>query len=100
MDDSGDICASIELAIVDVFTQLIFGVDQQWGEQELSIVQALRKADHTVYTDSHGELGIYLRALGVQEMISLVSRVKTQLHEGVNFPQCVVTPEGYSRPNR
>jgi hypothetical protein len=93
MDDSRDISASVELAIVDVFTKLIFGVEQPWGDQELSIMRALREADHRLYMDSNHSIGRYLRALGVQEMISLVSRVKIQLLQGTHLPPDRVTPK-------
>ena len=82
MEEAINITAPTELAIVDVFTKLIFAVEQDWDDQELSIVQALRQVDHHVYMDSNVEMGTYLRALGVQEMIKLVSRVKCQLQQG------------------
>jgi len=86
MDTPCNITAPTELAIVDAFTKLIFGVDQQyWDDQEMSILQALRQVDPNVYLDSNSEMGSYLRALGVQEMIKLVARVKRQLQMGAPF---------------
>ena len=72
-----------EMVIVDTFTKLIFAEDAAFSDRELLIIQALRGADHNVSLDSHRDMGIYLRALGVDEMITLVSRVQAQLAAGV-----------------
>ena len=72
-----------EMVIVDTFTKLIFGDDTEYSSQELLIIQALRSADHNVSLDSHRDMGVYLRALEVGEMITLVSRVQEQLSKGV-----------------
>ena len=71
-----------EMAIVDTFTKLIFGEDSRYSAGELRIIQALRMVDTNVVFDSHRDLGAYLRALGVQEMIKLVTRVQRQLASG------------------
>jgi len=68
-----------EMAIVDTFTKLIFGESAQYSSRELLIIQALRLADANVACDSHGEMGDYLRALGVAEMIHLVADVQHHL---------------------
>lgn len=68
-----------EMAIVDTFTKLIFGESAQYSSQELLIIQALRLADANVAFDSHSDMGDYLRALGVAEMIHLVADVQQQL---------------------
>ncbi|MEP4486961.1 MAG: hypothetical protein ABJ013_15125 [Halioglobus sp.] len=68
-----------EMAIVDTFTKLIFGESALYSSQELLIIQALRSADANVAFDSHGDMGGYLRALGVAEMIHLVADVQQQL---------------------
>ncbi|MDA8752685.1 hypothetical protein N9M39_00830 [Halieaceae bacterium] len=68
-----------EMAIVDTFTKLIFGEDDYYSSGELLIIQALRVVDHNLSMDGHREMGNYLRALGVGEMIKLVSRVQGQL---------------------
>ncbi len=75
--------APSEMVIVDTFTKLIFGEDVEYSSQELLIIQALRSADHNIGLDSHRDMGVYLRALGVREMIALVSRVREQLAAGV-----------------
>ena len=68
-----------EMAIVDTFAKLIFGEDARYSNQELMIIQAFRMVDTNVVFDSHRDMGAYLRALGVGEMIQLVTRVQEQL---------------------
>jgi len=72
-----------EMVIVDTFTKLIFGEDADYSNQELLIIQALRSADHNISLDSHRDMGVYLRALGVREMIVLVARVQSLLADGL-----------------
>ncbi len=76
-----------ELAIVDTFTKLIFGEESRYNDAELRIIQSLRLTDDNVAVDGHRDLGVYLRALGVNEMIRLVSRVQDQMASGHNRPQ-------------
>ena len=73
-----------EMAIVDTFTKLIFGEEETYSSKELHIIQAFRTVDPNVAFDSHTDMGEYLRALGVQEMIQLVARVRVQLAEGLH----------------
>ena len=68
-----------EMAIVDTFTRLIFGEDDHFDAAELRIVEALRLVDADMAGDSLREMGCYLRALGVAEMIQLVGRVQACL---------------------
>ena len=65
-----------KMVIVDTFTRLIFGDVRGFNVQEQAIIEALRRAEPNVTGDSHREMGDYLRALGVAEMISLVARVE------------------------
>ena len=74
--------AANEMAIVDTFTKLIFGEVDTYSIRELDIIQALRTVDVNVALDSRQDIGEYLRALGVQEMIHLVTRVRQQLISG------------------
>ena len=78
----GSVRAVSELAIVDTFTKLIFGEESRYTDTELRIIQALRVTDNNVALDGHREMGVYLRALGVEEMIKLVSRVQQQTASG------------------
>jgi hypothetical protein len=73
-----------EMAIVDTFTKLIFGEEDDYSAGELQIIQAFRAADANVLLDSHRDMGEYLRALGVREMIELVSLVREQLLWGMD----------------
>jgi hypothetical protein len=72
-----------EMAIVDTFTKLIFGEEDAFSSSEELIIQAFRLVDHSVVLDSHRDMGIYLRALGVAEMIQMVTRVQTCLVDRV-----------------
>lgn len=78
-----------EMAIVDTFTKLIFGEEEDYSERDALIIQALRAADLTVASDSHREMGEYLRAMGVREMIGLVTRVQAELSTGDQLPVAV-----------
>lgn len=73
-----------EMAIVDTFTKLIFGEETFFSDMELLIVQALRATEPNVALDGHRDMGFYLRALGVKEMIKLVSQVQLQMASGRN----------------
>jgi len=68
-----------EMAIVDTFTKLIFGQDSHYSAGELLIIEALRLVDATVAVDSYEDMGHHLRTMGVEEMIQLVSRVRTRM---------------------
>ena len=71
-----------EIAIVDTFTKLIFG-EEEYSDRELLIIRAFRSVDSSVLLDTHRDMGGYLRALGVREMIQLVSLVQDQLLSGL-----------------
>ena len=89
-----DLCAGgipSELEIVDTFTKLIFGQDEELSLQERGIVQVLREEDGNVALDDLSDMGVYLRALGVREMLSLVSRVR-QGYPPQGQPQSRVSP--------
>ena len=72
-----------EMAIVDTFTKLIFGEEDDFSSCELMIIQAFRAVDIHVALHSYRAMGKYLRALGVREMIKLVSRVREELACGL-----------------
>lgn len=69
-----------EMDIVDTFTHLIFCGADELTAQEASILQTLLIVDENAANASAMEIprgvGIYLRALGVTEMIRLVARVR------------------------
>ena len=64
-----------EMAVVDTFTKLIFDQSSEYSSEERSIIEALRLVDDNLLPDTPREMGAYLRALGVEEMIALVSHV-------------------------
>lgn len=75
-----------EMLIVDTFTKLIFGEGSQYTDSELAIIQALRQVDANVALDSHLDMGVYLRALGVREMIILVGQVRSFMADDMALP--------------
>lgn len=85
MDTEAAAAAVNEMAIVDTFTKLIFGQESQYSGGELGIIHALRMLDDNVTLDCHRDMGVYLRALGVREMIGLVSKVSRGMAKGVHL---------------
>ena len=83
--NSSEVGPASELAIVDTFTKLIFG-EEEFSTRELSIIQALRTVEGHLSQQCHRDMGIYLRALGVREMIELVGSVRVQLAAGLTLP--------------
>ena len=81
-DSKGEGAMVSKMAIVDTFTKLIFGEDGAYSVEDLRIIQAFRSADTNVALDSHRDMGGYLRAMGVREMIQLVPLVQHKLMEG------------------
>ena len=87
----GESGAVTDMSIVDTFTKLIFGEAEAYSNQELLIIQALRAVDANVALDSHRDMGVYLRALGVREMIALVGQVQAQLAQGATVLSSAVS---------
>jgi hypothetical protein len=67
--------APSELEIVDTFTKLIFGSLADLSPTEQAIIQVMRSVDVNFSLDRTEDMGVYLRALGVKEMIKLVTQV-------------------------
>ena len=74
-----------EMAIVDTFTKLIFGQESHYSSSEQLIIQVLRLVDPSVAVDSHRDMGQYLRAMGVDEMIQLVARVQSRMSSDARY---------------
>jgi hypothetical protein len=72
-----------EMAVVDTFTRLIFGDEDDFNPYEETIIAAFRHVDNNVLLDSHAQMGDYLRSLGVREMIHLVARIRERLQQDV-----------------
>jgi hypothetical protein len=86
-----------EMAIVDTFTRLIFGAQDGFSSSDELIIQALRVVDASCALDDYSDLGEYLRALGVAEMIELVTRVQANL---AGTLQATATVRASSNPRR
>ncbi len=67
-----------EVAIVDTFTRLIFGYTSGFDSHEKDIIQILRNVELNVALDGYEAMGEYLGALGVEEMVELVEKVRRQ----------------------
>jgi hypothetical protein len=83
-----------EIAIVDTFTRLIFGDEDDYSATELLIIQAFRLEDASVALDSHRDMGQYLRALGVRELVQLVSAVRERLTRGIQGIEIIAGDAG------
>lgn len=81
-----------EMAVVDTFTKLIFGEQNNYSSLELLIIAAFRAVELNVLRDTHFEMGAYLRNLGVREMIQLVARLQAQLKNPVDAIAGVADP--------
>ena len=72
--------APSEMEIVDAFTHVIFCGADELSPEEASILDTLCRVDEVAASCSSGDfpdgVGCYLRALGVKEMIQLVTRVR------------------------
>ena len=70
-----------EMSIVDVFTKLIFDADSVLDETEGLVVEILGQIEPTMSEASRRDLSEFLRAMGVDEMISTVGQVKRSLDQ-------------------
>ncbi len=70
-----------EMAVVDVFTQVIFGIEQEFSAEQEAILSALRLEESAAGADLY-DLAEHLRSLDVPEMVELVGRVRRRLAEG------------------
>jgi len=95
--DSGGGEPVSEMAIVDTFTRLIFGAQDGFSSSEELIIQALRVVDASCALDDYRDMGEYLRALGVAEMIELVTRMQANL---AGTLQATATVPASSNPRR
>ena len=70
-----------EMSIVDVFTRLIFDADSVLGETESLVVEALGQIEPSLYEVPRRDISEFLRAMGVDEMISAVGQIKRSLDQ-------------------
>ena len=67
-----------EMSIVDIFTKLIFDAQSALDESEVQVLALLTHYDETLLKASRRDVSEYLRAMGVDEMIKVVSELKSE----------------------
>ena len=85
-----------EMSIVDVMTKLIFDSDSELDSTELLVVELLGQVDHSLATESRRDVSEYLRAMGVDEMILVVGKIKKQLEQQQGLIAATISPNGRS----
>ena len=65
-----------EMSIVDVFTKLIFDAQSSLDDSEELVLSLLTHYDETLLKSTRRDISEYLRAMGVDEMIRVVSVLK------------------------
>lgn len=70
-----------EMSIVDVFTKLIFDAEAVLNDTEAQIVDCLELVEGPQIHSPRREIGEFLRSMGVDEMISLVAKVKSKMDQ-------------------
>ena len=68
-----------EMSIVDVFTKLIFDADAALDSSESLILDFLGQVDPGLMGAARRDTSEFLRAMSVDEMISLVAKVKRSM---------------------
>lgn len=66
-----------EMSIVDIFTKLIFDAQSALDDSEVQVLALLTHYDETLLKASRRDVSEYLRAMGVDEMIRVVSKLKS-----------------------
>ena len=67
-----------EMSIVDIFTKLIFDAQSALDESEVQVLALLTHYDETLLKASRRDVSEYLRAMAVDEMIKVVSELKSE----------------------
>ena len=70
-----------EMLIVDVFTQLIFDAESVLNDTEERIIDCLESIEGSLTHSPRRDIGEFLRAMAVDEMISLVAKVKRKMDQ-------------------
>jgi hypothetical protein len=65
-----------EMSIVDIFTKLIFDAESALTGDETWVVELLGQVEPGLSAVSRRDLSEHLRAMGVQEMIKTVARLR------------------------
>ena len=99
-----DEAAPRELDIVDTFTRLIFNGGETLSARDMAVVVALCQVDAGAEaasaTDFPRDLGSYLRAQGVSEMIALVEQVRNHCLVRDPAPGQTQSPAWQGRPSQ
>lgn len=70
-----------EMIIVNTFTKLIFDAETELDEMGLTLVELLCQSELPPACCSRREVSEYLRSMEVEEMISVVARLKKQFDQ-------------------
>ena len=83
-----------EMEIVDLFTRIIFDANTDLDDNEERVIDLLRLSDDYIETANRRDISEYLRAMGVDEMIRSVVKLKSGLDaiEGLDYESPNITP--------
>lgn len=76
-----DVMAVDEMAIVDIFTKLIFDAEAEMDHWETVMVGLLCEYEPSLDQASAREVSEYLRSMAVSEMIVVVGHIKKQCEQ-------------------
>lgn len=76
-----DVLAIDEMAIVDIFTKLIFDAEASMDHWESVMVDLLCEYEPSLLEASPREVSEYLRSMAVSEMIVVVGHLKKQFDQ-------------------
>ncbi|WP_101758352.1 hypothetical protein [Oceanicoccus sp. KOV_DT_Chl] len=68
-----------EMSVVDVFTRLIFDAEAVLDDTEMLVIECLADVDNSLLNAPRRDISEFLRAMGVDEMITVVAKVKRML---------------------
>ena len=74
-----------EMSIVDVFTRLIFDAETKLDETEAQVIECLMDIDSSLLNAPRRDISEFLRSMGVDEMITVVAKVKRILDHQQGF---------------
>ena len=95
-----DVSPPSEMEIVDTFTHLIFGGYEPLSDRESAIVEMLFSVDDSAAGCTRESVGDYLRELGVEEMIRLVTRVRSRFPASARQRVRTRSPSDRGQPAR
>lgn len=77
-----DVMAIDEMAIVDIFTKLIFDAEAELNHRQSAMVALLCEYEPSLASASPREISEYLRSMAVSEMIVVVGHIKQRYDQG------------------